>query len=214
MAEYNGPKDSRSPEERAEQNRINGAKATKKNKQLVYPESDPYPIETSLADLEADIYDPRAKVDPELKIHAAMSFLMTGTVKDTARITGLDHRLISEWKNKSQWWPTVLEKLRKEKQDELDAKMTDVIHKGIVAIKDRIDNGEEVITKDGIVKRQLGGRDLSTILSSLFDKRAALRGDPSNITRRENASDIMGSLREEFSKIAEDALDKKVVSDQ
>jgi hypothetical protein len=216
MPKYEGPADSRSPEQRAEQNRINGAKATEVNKRSVdvYPKSEPIYLETSLADLEADIYDPRAKVDPEMKIHAAMCFMSTGTVKDCARLTGLDHRLISEWKNKSQWWPTVIEKLRKEKQEELDAAFTEVIHDAAGALKDRIQNGEEVVTKDGIIKKKLGGRDLSTILANLYDKRAALRGDPSSITRRETATDVMDQLRSEFTEIAKQALDKKVVSDQ
>lgn len=215
MGKYNGPKDSRTPEERAEQNRINGAKAAEVNKnKIAYPESDPHPVETDLADMYADIYDPRAKIDPNLKIHAASCFMLTGTVEGTARMTGLDHRLISEWKNRSQWWPEVLQKIKHEKQDELDARFTDLIHTVADKIKDRLDNGEEVVTKDGIVKKQLGGRDLATMLNTLYDKRSMVRGDPTSITKRESPDDVMKGLRKEFAEIAQRVMDTKVVNDK
>lgn len=208
-------KSSKTKEEAAAISRANGAKATAVNtKGSCYETSAPMPVETSLADMYADIYDPRAKVDPNLKIHAAMCYMMTGTVTGAAKLTGLDHRLISEWKNKAQWWVPVLSKVKQEKQDELDAAFSEVIHKATDELKDRLQFGEEVVTKDGIVKRQLGGRDLSTILNTVYEKRSMVRGDPTSISRKETSDDVMNKLRKEFEAIAEKTMDKKVVSDQ
>lgn len=209
------PKSKKTKEEKAEISRENGKKAAAVNSaSRPYEESAPMDLETGLADMYADIYDPRAKIDPNLKIHAAACFMLTGTVKGTARLTGLDHRLISEWKNKALWWPEVLGKIKQEKQDELDSKFTHLIHTVAEGIEDRLTNGEEVITKDGIVKKKLGGRDLTTMLNILYDKRSMMRGDPTSISRRESADDVMQGLRGEFKDIAKKVMDSKVVSDQ
>lgn len=211
------PKSKKTPEEKAEISRANGAKAADKNRKMVYEKSDPIEISSSdMADMLADIYDPRAKVAPELKIQAAFCFMMTGTVKGTSDLTGLDHRLISEWKNKSQWWDTVLAAVKKEKQDELDAKFTEAIHIAVDELKDRLDNGDEVVVKSGdqseIVKKAVGARDVAGILKTLYDSRSMLRGDPTSITRKETSEDIMVKLRKEFEQIADAKLDAKVVS--
>lgn len=210
------PKSKKTKEEKAEISRANGKKAAPVNKKSVgvYEKSEPMDLETGLADMYADIYDPRAKIDPNLKIHAASCFMLTGTVQGTARMTGLDHRLISEWKNKSLWWPEVLQKIKHEKQDELDSTFTALIHDVADSLKDRLDNGEEVVTKDGIIKKQLGGRDLTTMLNTLYNNRAMLRGDPTSISRKETSDDVMQGLRKEFGNIAKKVMDTKVVSEQ
>ena len=200
-------------EEKAEISRKNGRKNKTKNNKSCYEKSAPMVIDTDLADMYADIYNPRAKVAPELKIQAATCFMMTGTVTAAAKMCGLDQRLISDWRNHSEWWETVLGKLKKEKQEELDASLTEVIHLSAGSLKDRLINGEEVVTKDGVIKRKLGGRDVATILSTLYDKRSMIRGDPTSITRKESATDVMLQLRNEFEKIAEDVLDKKVINE-
>ncbi len=193
--------------------RENGKKAAVKNCTLAYPKSDPVVMESDLADMYADIYDPRAKIDPEMKIHAAMCFMMAGTVTGCANLCGIDSRTISNWKNKSQWWDAVLAKVRKEKQDELDAALSEVIHTSVDALKDRLKDGDEVVTKDGIVRKQVGGRDLATILSTLYDKRSMVRGDPTSITRKETSADVLSNIRDEMEKIADARFNVKVINE-
>lgn len=209
------PKSKKTKDEAAEISRENGKKKPEVQKKLAYPPSDPMVVATDLADMHADIYDPRAKIDPELKIHAACCYMMTGTVTGTAKLTGLDHRLISEWKNKSQWWDSVLAKVKKEKQDELEASLSEVIHSSADALIDRLQNGEEVIVKEGNeskkVKKQLSGRDVASILNTVYDKRSMLRGDPTSITRKETASDVLSTIRDEMEKIADDRYNVKVI---
>jgi hypothetical protein len=212
------PVDKRTKEQKGDQQRANlkkgRAKIAKYRENPPYPKSEPMIVETDLADMYADIYNPSALIAPELKIQAAMCFVLTGTVSGAAKLSGLEPELISRWKNHSQWWGTVLAKCKKEKQDELDAQLTDVIHGSVVALKDRLENGDEVVTKDGIVKKQVGARDLATVLNTLFDKRSMIRGDPTSITRKESSEDILKTLRGEFEKIAEDAMGKTVVGEQ
>lgn len=190
------------------------AKIEKYKETPPYEASEPLVVQTDLADMYADIYDPRALVAPELKIQAAVCFMMTGTIKGAAKLSGIDQRLICRWKNESQWWGTVLAKVKKDKQDELDAQLTEVIHETMFALKDRLEVGDEVVTREGIVKRKIGGRDLATILNTLYDKRSMLRGDPTSITRKESSDDVLKKLRGEFESIAKEAMGKTIVGEQ
>ena len=202
---------SKTKEEKAEISRKNGAKAADTAKPT-YEKSETLPVNYSVSDMLADIYDPRAKIAPELKIQAAACFMMTGTVNGAERLSGIDQRTISDWKNNSEWWPTVLQKVRKEKQDELDAELTTLIHKSTDALADRLENGEQILTKDGFQLKQLNARDIINSISTLYDKRAMLRGDPTSISRQTTSSDVVNDLRAEFTKIAKKALEAKVVN--
>lgn len=213
----------KSKEERDEARRQNGKKSRFKNHDEVYKKAPKLELEPqanySLADLSADIYDPRAQIAPEIKMQGAMCYLMTGTVKGAEKLSGIDKRTISNWKTHAQWWPVVLEKLRAEKQDELDGQFTGLIHEYTDALRDRLEKGDEVIvrTKYGVEKhrKKVTTKEAAAVLATLFDKRAALRGDPTNFTAKAQSSDdIRNELRQEFAAFAKEAMDAKVVSEQ
>ena len=157
-------------------------------------------------DYYTDIYDPRAIYSAEQKIQAAGAYLVTGTCKASAKICGISHQTISSWKNKSEWWPSVISKLKKDKQDELDAIMTGLIETLSVAMADRIDNGDEYFDSrtGSLYRRKMSGKDVVTSLAILYDKRAMLRGDPTSITQKISSGDQMKLLKDEFTKIAKD----------
>lgn len=201
-------------EERSEINRKNALKANKLPRNKVHPKADPLPdIPNNEYDMLADIYSPKARYEPEIKIAAVAAFVATGTVRGTARATGLSKQCISEWKNKSQWWPGVYQKIKKDKQEELDARLTTLIHKAFDEMEDRLINGDEVITKDGDKERKkISARDLSMVGGIMYDKRAMLRGDPTSISAKASPQEILSSLKEELTAIAKAELNKTVVN--
>lgn len=208
-------KSTMSKEDLADISRENG-KMSAKYHESAYEKSQPMEIDYCVEDMYADIYDPRAKIAPELKIHAAAAFFATGTVDGASRMTGLSHQTISEWKNKSEWWAPVLSKLKKEKNDELDATVTDLIHKTTTELNDRIVNGE-VQMHQGVPTghlKPMTGRDLAATLNTLYDKRTMMRGEPTSITGKADQSTIIDSLKEQFAKMAKQHLEAKVVSEQ
>jgi len=167
----------------------------------------------------ADIYDPAAKIAPELKIQAAVCYMLTGTVKGVERMTGIKHQTVSEWKNHSQWWAPVLMKVKKDKQEELDAELTILLHESTKQLKDRLERGDEVyykVTEGGYEKyeKKLSGKDIASIINTIYDKRAMLRGDPTSITAKSSNTDILDELKSTFKQIADEAYNKKVVSTQ
>lgn len=194
----------KSKEEKAEISRQNGKKSPKKApEERVYPEGELITLpDYGVEDMYADIYDPRAKIEPEIKIHAAACYFLTGNVKAAARMAGLSHQTISNWKNHAQWWTPVISKIRKEKNDELDAEITELIHLSIGGLADRVQNGEEVYTKDGFVKKEMSGRDLAQTINILYDKRTMLRGDPTSIKAVQDPKKLLDELRDEFRTMA------------
>lgn len=211
---FNEPYSKTSKEDRSRIAKENGAKAS----EVKYLHKTPAPkdiiqVESNDLDFLADIYDPHARYPAEIKIASAMGYLMTGSCRGASKITGVSHQMISEWKNKAQWWPIVFAKVKREKQDELDAKLTGMIDDLTAGISDRLENGDEVITSSGLKKyRKVGAKDMTVMLSIMFDKRSMIRGDPISISGKADPTDIMNKLREEFAAIAKQELDKKVIN--
>jgi len=197
--------------------RRNGMIGAEIQVQSAYEESAPMVLpEQDLADLYADIYNPKAKIAPELKIQAAICYMLTGTVNGVERMTGISHQTVANWKNHSQWWGPVLAKIKKDKQEELDAEITLLIHKSTFELKDRLEHGDEVLVKEGerykVHQRKLSGKDIASMINTLYDKRAMLRGDPTSISAKTSNSDILEELKSTFKQIADEAYNKKVIS--
>lgn len=142
------------------------------------------------------------KYSVEDKLAVALKYSATGSLTKTAKETGVPLMTISDWKNKTEWWEPAVRECRKRKQDELDGKLTEIIDNALEQVTDRVLNGDSKVTKDGIVKVPMSGKELSWVAGILFDKRAALRGDPINITKSTTAEDQMKALENKFEEFA------------
>jgi hypothetical protein len=101
-------------------------------------------------------------------------------------------------------WVDILDQAKRERQAELDAKFTKIIHKATDEIMDRLDNGDEVLTKNGEIRRKrIAGREAAWIVGVITDKRAVIRGLPTNITTKttdqskETLSRLKGALEDQ-----------------
>lgn len=194
----------KSKEELAEIARVNGAA---KQPEYYYPKSEvQYTEDGNEYDL-SELYEPRAKYPPELKIAAATAYVMTGSVRGVQRITGLKQQTISDWKNRSTWWPDLVQRIKKEKQDNVDAIMTNIIHEAGTQVLDRILNGDEIIDKDGGKhRRKMSGKDTAMVMAITWDKRALVRGEPTSRSEKVDQRAIMEDLKKQFEELATKAL--------
>jgi transposase-like protein len=142
---------------------------------------------------------PRSTYTPEQKIQVAATYVRTGNLSACERATGIHNSIISKWKNHSDWWPDLITKIRKEKQDSLDAVVTETIDKAMEQIQDRVVNGEYKLRASGeMVRVPMSGKDLTVSMAVLYDKRALIRGEATSITARKQ-----GSLEEIENKLKE-----------
>lgn len=149
----------------------------------------------------------------EQKIQAASTYLLCGNVYQTATSCGLTVNTISDWKTRSSWWPQLMEDLRKEKQDQLDAVLTVAIDSLVDKLKVRLDEGDPYVKKDGTVGfLPVKTKDLAVTMAVLYDKRALVRGEATSI--RKDSNESLKSLEEKFKSIALSMKEKDVISEQ
>jgi len=163
-----------------------------------------------------ELYSPQSKFTPEEKLYAATAWVMTGSIKEASRLTGIKERLLKKWKSESLWWDDAVREIRKRKQEELEGHLSELIHQSTALLRERIETGNPYLTRQGGELKwvPLTTRDLLFILSQTFDKRALIRGDPTSRTERVSSEqrleklqqkmlDAYAKLRDETSKIEE-----------
>lgn len=150
-----------------------------------------------------DLYDPRSKYNAEQKMAAAMAYVISGNSKQASRICGIPDATIRWWKASAAWWPNAIAKCFKDKNDSVDAAMTEAIEVGMGNILDMLKNGEYVLDKGKLVRKPASLRDTYIGVATLQDKRQILRGEPTSISstkdKTQQIQDILKQF-EEFSK--------------
>lgn len=140
----------------------------------------------------------------EQKVTAAVAYLMGHSFPTAARIAGVSKPTIYDWKYRSSWWNELLNHLKMHHDADMEARTSGIISKALEAVEDRIDNGDEVLTKDGEVKRKaVGGRDMAIIVGTLYDKRQLMRNQPTNISASSTDQDRLERLKEQYEQLAE-----------
>jgi len=113
---------------------------------------------------------------------AAAHYTVLGNITKTADLCGIPARTINDWKLNADWWVDLVAKIRDEQKDEIDANLSRILRKSTAALEDRIDHGDEYITKDGSAARKaVSARDLSIVTGVVFDKRQIMRNLPTSI---------------------------------
>lgn|SRR4030066_34144 len=122
--------------------------------------------------------------DSDSRIQAAIAWLITGDVDNASQLCNVPSRTIRDWMTK-EWWEDILSEAQGIKQKELDAVYTALIHKTTTALRDRIENGNVIVTKAGAFSRvPVPAKDLAVITAIISDKRALLRGLPTSRTEK------------------------------
>ena len=129
------------------------------------------------------------------RIRAATVYAVTGSAVQTSEITGIPAGTIRQWKT-HDWWPQIIDRIRQEKDDELDVKFTEIVDKTINQINDRIEKGDFVYNvKTGeIVRKPMGGKELGVVTSIFVDKRELLRGKRKIHTDQQSIKDKLDSI--------------------
>ena len=137
------------------------------------------------------------------RIDAIFAYFVTGYIREAARLCGISEGTMLSWAQ-SSWWKSAIQKVKEIKQDELDVQYTSIIDRTVTAIVDRLEHGEEKISKGGTkVRVGVGAKDLMLINAMAFDKRALVRRDPTEITQKTiTVEDRNNILAEQFKKIA------------
>ena len=128
------------------------------------------------------------------KIEAAVAWLVTGSAEEAGRLCSMPSRTIRYWMQQ-EWWEDLLREAQGRKQKELDAVWTGLIHRIATELRDRVDNGDSVISRNGaIVKVPVRAKDLSLVMGIAVDKRALARGQATSRTEKVSIDERINKL--------------------
>jgi hypothetical protein len=139
----------------------------------------------------------------EKRIEAATLYAVTRNYNQVAELSGVPITRIKAW-SKEAWWDNVVSTVVKDKNEELDGCLTEIIHECQNQIKDRLKRGDvRVNFKTGeqyLVP--LDVRALTMSLAILFDKRQLIRGEATSRTESISADKRLEHLKTEFEKFS------------
>ena len=141
---------------------------------------------------------------PSTKIHAVVTWLITGNLAKTARYLTVSPKTVSKWKRESEWWPLIAGQIQSEFGEVLDHDLTGIIHTSTSLIKDRLEDGDYKYNAklDKLVRVPVPAKDAMQIIDKAIVNRNLLRGDPTSRSEQVTASDNIAYLKGEFAKFA------------
>ena len=96
----------------------------------------------------------------------------------------------------------MVNEMRARKQEELDALLTEIIHKANEAVMDRLRNGDFVMVGGELKRKPVAAKEAAIIGAVSFDKRQLGRNMPTTITSKESSRESLHKLAEKFREIA------------
>lgn len=149
----------------------------------------------------------------EKRIEVATLFAVTGSKTRVEALTGVPRSTVARWL-REDWFQSLLDAIRAENDQLLDAKMTEIVVKALDQIEDRVENGDYVVMRDGgLVRKPVGAKDLSLVQAINLDKRQLLRGKPTSRTEQVTNQTVekkLLDLAENFRKLANRAPEKEL----
>lgn len=138
----------------------------------------------------------------EKKLEVAALWAVLKDVDKVHEIEQVPRWAIRRWM-KEPWWDNVVQHVRKEQNELLDARLTGVVHKAVDLIQDRIEKGEIQKTKDGEeIRVPTRLRDATHALETTFKQRQLLRGEATSRTEAVDSNSKLTQLKDQFEKLA------------
>jgi len=141
------------------------------------------------------------------RIEAITTYLSTGNLTETGRMTGVPLKTLEQWK-KSDWWKEMEKRIRSDEDQQMDAKLTKIIDRTLEKLVDSIENGEHIYDqRTGQVKRMPAKmRDLNNAFNTILDKRQLIRKQPTKIIEQTTTAVQLQNLAESFAKFVQKTI--------
>ena len=151
-----------------------------------------------------------SKYSDEDRRRAVVEYFVTGNMAKVSKNMDIPETTLSGWR-KYDWWDEALAEVRSEKEEEIDANLTNLVTSAFEQAQDRIDNGDFRLVKtkkaikhedgslevseDYELKRvPMGGKDLVISGGVGFDKRRLHRNQATQIHGQSAESQIKDAI--------------------
>lgn len=145
------------------------------------------------------------KYTPETKLHAVTCYIVTGSLKEASKFSAVPADTIKSWRKTAQWWPAVSNYVQQARQEELDAKLSGVIHKSMEIVSDRLEEGDYKYNAklDKLVRVPVSAKDATAVADKAIHNRNLLRGDPTSRTETTTLAEKINELKLQFKSFTE-----------
>lgn len=137
------------------------------------------------------------------KLEVATAQAMGLSATQIAAATGVSAETIKHWR-KQEWFRDLVNEVQTDDDTQIDGKLTKLIHKSLDAVVDRLENGDYMwdSKRNKFVRRPVYMKDALRATTEVINRRQLLRGKPTSISSKEEASDRLKRLGEQFERFA------------
>lgn len=146
------------------------------------------------------------------KITAAVAYKMEGgNAKEAARIAGVHHNSLYNWK-KEDWWQDLQDYISREFDEDFKHRLGQIAITTMDQLEDRVVNGDTIMNyKTGeLVHKPMDGKALATTLGIIFDKKQIASNKPNSISSSSSESERLKKLEQYFEELAEKKINNSI----
>jgi len=123
-------------------------------------------------------------------------------IREAARQCDLNENTARSWRSRD-WWAEVESAARKVTSQKSDRHMTKLLDRALESVSERLEKGDPYTHQGTVGYKPVTARDSALIAAILYDKRALIRGEPTNIGAEVSEKERLESLSERFESIAQ-----------
>lgn len=148
----------------------------------------------------------------EQKLELIKMYLMTGNLALSAASLKIPEHTARKWKG-SNWWKEREHELRVQKDFKVSARLEKIIEKSLIAVEDRLDNGDFFFNRDtqAVERRPVSMQAAHKVAVDLMERKDVLDKRAEAGDTQEIAVDKFIQLAEKFASLAQKTQEKPPV---
>jgi GTPase involved in cell partitioning and DNA repair len=129
------------------------------------------------------------------KLTALQVYQATGSIKQAALDAGIGYEYLRQITT-TDWWKKSVQEFQEASDNQLDSEMTDIIHTGVLALKDRVSNGDYMwdSASQMFKRKHLPAKDLVKVTEMLMKQRSAHREKPAEQATQASIQDHLSRI--------------------
>lgn len=133
----------------------------------------------------------------EKKIEAVTTYLVLGSLRQVAAATGVSYGMIKQWRI-APWWKEVEAEIVASRRVAAATKLSKIVDKSLDVIDDRLENGDFIMTKEGLTRKPVGLRDATSAANALMQRAAIIE----KLNKDEAVVEATASIQEQLVNLA------------
>lgn len=145
------------------------------------------------------------------KMEALKLYLVTGNLSVVSAKLDIGYKTLQYWRY-SQWWEELTKQIKQEGKIQLSNRLRSIADLALDAVKDRLENGEWVMSPTGdLVRKQVSLRDAHTVAKDNIQNAIQIEAEPDQGQTNERIADRLSALADAFAKFASKATRVEVI---